>query len=258
MRPRNFLYRFRPPLAQCAIAVLAALAAFPSLAGNAVVKDGNAVQFGEVTYQLAGIAAPELDQMCIDDHADPWSCGIEARDRLNKLIGGRDLRCEDEGVRKPAGKRHLVACTAVGDTVSLNQQLVRQGFAMDADGSLKEDESEARKERRGLWRGCFVAPQDFRLGKQDAPLLGAACRADRDREIRDVLFPDNLVMPPGCSIKGKFAVRARLTGNRGIYHLQGCPSYAGLSGPDRWFCSEDDARAAGFRRAYNCRAARTK
>jgi methylphosphotriester-DNA--protein-cysteine methyltransferase len=49
-------------------------------------------------------------------------------------------------------------------------------------------------------------------------------------------------------------VRARVTGNVGIYHLQGCPSYAGLPRPDRWFCSEDDAQAAGFRRAFNCRA----
>ena len=24
--------------------------------------------------------------------------------------------------------------------------------------------------------------------------------------------------------------------------------------PDRWFCSEEDAQAAGFRKAYNCRS----
>ena len=65
-------------------------------------------------------------------------------------------------------------------------------------------------------------------------------------------------MPPGCSIKGKFAVRARVTGNLGIYHLQACRSYPGLGNPDRWFCSEEDAQAAGFRKAYNCRLARPK
>jgi hypothetical protein len=31
-----------------------------------------------------------------------------------------------------------------------------------------------------------------------------------------------------------------------------------MTKPDRWFCSEDDAQAAGFRRAYNCRAGRSK
>ena len=90
-------------------------------------------------------------------------------------------------------------------------------------------------------------------GKQDGALLGGSCPADRDREIRDVLFPDDLPMPAGCNIKGKFAVRARVTGDIGIYHLQACRSYPGLTKPDRWFCSEDEAQAAGFRRAYNCR-----
>ena len=95
---------------------------------------------------------------------------------------------------------------------------------------------------------------EFRAGKKDGALLGGACRADRDREIREALFPEDLVMPAGCNIKGKYAVRARVTGNLGIYHLQACRSYPGLTKPDRWFCSEEDAQAAGFRRAYNCRS----
>ena len=53
-------------------------------------------------------------------------------------------------------------------------------------------------------------------------------------------------MPPRCTIKAKFAVRARVTGNVGIYHLQGCRSYPATTKPDRWFCTEDDAQAAGF------------
>ena len=52
-------------------------------------------------------------------------------------------------------------------------------------------------------------------------------------------------MPSGCNIKGKFAVRARVTGNLGIYHLQACRSYPALTKPDRWFCSEEDAQAPG-------------
>ena len=62
-------------------------------------------------------------------------------------------------------------------------------------------------------------------------------------------------MPPGCRIKGKLAMRARVTGNVGVYHLQGCRSYPALTKPDRWFCSEEDAQAAGFRKAYNCGSA---
>ena len=67
-----------------------------------------------------------------------------------------------------------------------------------------------------------------------------------------MLFSADPVMPAGCTIKGKYAVRARVTGNVGIYHLQACRSYPGLNNSERWFCSEDDAQAAGFRKAYNC------
>jgi hypothetical protein len=123
-----------------------------------------------------------------------------------------------------------------------------------ANGRFKDDETAAKDNRLGLWKGCFVVPQEFRRGRKDGALLGGSCRTDKDREIREVLFPDHPAMPSGCSIKGKLAIRARVTGNIGVYQLQGCRNYPSLAKPDRWFCSEDDAQAAGFRRAYNCRA----
>ena len=239
------------------VLILAVLSASPSWAISPVARDGGTIQLADVTYRLDGIDAPELDQMCIDEHADPWACGVEARDQLSRLIGSHPVRCEDLGPG-PYKKRHIGICTVEGESASLNQLLVRQGFALNfepyARGRFREDEAGAKADHRGLWKGCFVAPQEFRHGKKDGALLGESCRADKDREIRSVLFPDDLAMPPSCSIKGKFAVRARVTGNVGVYHLQGCPSYPALTKPDRWFCSEQDAEAAGFRRAYNCRA----
>ena len=236
----------------------AILLATPSLAANAIVKDGHTIQLGDVSYRLDGIDAPELDQICIDDHADPWSCGIDARDQLTKLINGRNVHCDDLGPDKLFKKRHAGVCTIEGESTSLNQQVAQMGLAISVEPALKvhakDDAASAQADKRGLWKGCFIAPQEFRLGKKDGALIGGSCRADRDKEIRAVLFPEDVAMPPSCAIKGKLAVRARVTGNVGIYHLQGCPSYAGLPRPDRWFCSEDDAQAAGFRRAFNCRA----
>jgi endonuclease YncB( thermonuclease family) len=231
-------------------------------AASAVVKDGDTIQLGEVVFRLDGIDAPEFDQNCIDDHADPWACGVEARDQLVKLVGGRSVRCDDLGADKLRKNRRIGVCTADGDTVSLNQQIARAGLAVSTEPAVKihvkDDAAEARTALRGIWKGCFIAPAEFRADKKDGALLGASCRADRDREIRAVLFPDAPAMPPGCAIKGKYAVRARVTGNIGIYHLQGCPSYPATTEPDRWFCSEDDARAAGFRRAFNCGASKGK
>ena len=167
------------------------------------------------------------------------------------------MRCDDLGQDKTR-RRHIGVCTVEGESASLNQQLAKQGFAISAEPALKvharDDAASAKADNRGLWKGCFVAPQDFRARQEGRRADGRACRADRDKEIRAALFPEDLAQPPSCPIKGKLAVRARFTGNVGIYHLQGCRSYAGLGNPDRWFCSEDDAQAAGFRRAFNCRA----
>jgi endonuclease YncB( thermonuclease family) len=247
MRSRTFL------LASAFILILLNLPATGAFAAGATVRDGGNVQVGDITYRLDGIEAPAFDQMCIDEHADAWTCGAAARDQLTKLIGDRQVRCDDLGIDPAFKKRHLGVCTVEGETTSLNQLLVRNGFALaDAKGKFKSEEISAKDDKRGLWKGCFVTPADLRRWRKDATLNGGACRADRDREIREALFPDDPVMPAGCNIKGKYAVRARVTGNTGIYHLQTCRSYPGLD-QDRWFCSEEDAQAAGFRKAYNCR-----
>jgi len=239
------------------ILILAGFAASQSFAASPIARDGGTIEFTDAIYRLDGIDAPAFDQLCIDDHADSWTCGVDARDQLAGLIGGREVHCDDLGTDPASKNRHIGVCTVEGETLSLNQLVVRQGFALDfepsAQGRFREDQALAKDDRRGLWKGCFAAPQEFRAGKKDGTLLGGSCRADKDREIREVLFPEHPAMPPGCSIKGKFALRARVTGNVGIYHLQVCRSYPALTKPDRWFCSEDDAKAAGFRKAYNCR-----
>jgi endonuclease YncB( thermonuclease family) len=224
-----------------------------AFAGTATVKDGATLQLAGNTFRLEGIDAPAVDQMCIDEHADSWTCGVEARDQLAKLVDGEQVRCGDLGPDPAYKKRRIGLCIIEGETTSLGQLLVQKGLALaDAKGKFKADEMAAKDARRGLWKGCFVAPADFRLWKKDAALIGGACRADRDQQIRSVLFSADPVMPAGCPIKGKYAVRARVTGNVGIYHLQACRSYPGLNNSERWFCSEEDAQAAGFRKAYNC------
>jgi endonuclease YncB( thermonuclease family) len=242
------------------LAILATLLTSPGWAAEPNIRDGGTIQLAGTTYRLDGIDAPEFDQICVDDHADPWACGVEARDRLIKLIGKREVRCRDLGADPTTNKRRIGICTIDGETASLNQIMVREGFALNvepaAKGRFKTDETTAKDAHAGLWKGCFVAPAEFRHWQKTAPLQGASCRSDKDRELREILFPDETTMPPRCPIKGKLAIRARVTGNVGIYHLQSCRSYAGLTRPERWFCSEEDAQAAGFRRAYNCRGER--
>ncbi len=225
-----------------------------SFAATAIVKDGGTLQLaGGNTFRLDGIDAPAVDQMCIDEHADAWACGVEARDQLAKLIDGKQIRCGDLGPDPAFKKRRIGLCIVEGETVGLGQLLVQKGLALaDAKGKFKADETGGkgrppRPLERLLRRACrFPALEKGR--RADRQCMPARARPEDPR----VLFPADPEMPPGCAIKGKYAVRARVTGNVGIYHLQACRSYPGLNNSERWFCSEDDAQAAGFRKAYNC------
>jgi len=167
------------------------------------------------------------------------------------------VRCVDKGPDPVYPKRRIGECWVEGDVASLNQRLAREGWAINFEPYARRrfdaDETEARENVRGLWAGCFTAPQDVRYwNKANAKLWGAACSSIRDLDVRNALFPDDPRMPPGCSIKGTMSARARLTGHRGIYHLEGCRSYRTTTNPRRWFCSEEQAQADGFRKAYNC------
>jgi endonuclease YncB( thermonuclease family) len=132
------------------ILILAVFSASQSLAASAIVKDGGTVQVGSVTYRLDGIDAPELDQICIDEHADAWTCGVEARDHLTNLIGGRQVRCEDLGLGTTYKKRHIGICAVEGESSSLNQLLVRQGLALNFEPYARGRFRQTRRRRRTI------------------------------------------------------------------------------------------------------------
>jgi endonuclease YncB( thermonuclease family) len=229
----------------------------PSWGAEATITDGDTLVVNGIPYRLDGIDAPETDQLCVDKAGAVWACGIEARDQLKNFVDNRDVRCDGKKYDTVYRNRRIAICRVEGEAMSLNQWLVREGWALNfepyAKGRFKADEDDARNKGRGLWKGCFSRPQAARRGnKSTAILLGEACTKSTSAEIRDILFPDNPAMPPGCSIKGKYAVRANITGHRGIYHMEACRSYGRTKTPDRWFCSEPEAQAEGFRKAFTC------
>jgi endonuclease YncB( thermonuclease family) len=232
-------------------------AATPGLAAQATVTDGGTLIVGGVTYRLDGIDAPQTDQTCLDDKGAAWRCGIEARDRLRERVGKREVRCTDRGADSNAGKRRIGECFVADDKTSLNQWMVRAGWALNlgrsAKSRYKADRDDAASKRTGLWKGCFVAPDDLRrISISTAPLLGAACPKPNNWKARETMFPEYPVMPAGCDIKGRSVLRSQVAGYRGIYHLPACRSYPRTKTVNRWFCSEQEAQAAGFRKSYTC------
>jgi endonuclease YncB( thermonuclease family) len=218
-----------------------------SWAADAIVTDGDTITLDGTSFRLDGIDAPEMDQACLDAGGAVWPCGVKARDRLAELIGKRVVKCVDKGPAYP-GTRRVGICTVEGQTETLNNLLVREGWALNFEpygkGRFTAPQKQAEKDRLGIWEGCFAEPHDLRhWNKKTAKLLGPTCPTGDDATVRDILFPDQPNMPPGCSIKG--------TKSR-IYHMEGCGSYRINKTPLRWFCSEEAAQDAGFRKAGNC------
>src|SRR5262245_19990425 len=154
------------------IAVFAAAAALIVLAirvfnqvtvtpGNVDVIDGDSLRRGKDEIRLNGIDAPEYRQTCRDESGRSWDCGKEAARALRNLVAGRMVECTG----LDADRYHrLVSRCQVGDLV-LNSEMVRLGWAIayTRHGTLYlKEEEEARHARRGIWRGTFDLPEDWR------------------------------------------------------------------------------------------------
>ena len=120
-------------------------------------------------------------------------------------------------------------CRVAG--ADLNAWMVEQGWAVAYRKYSRDyvsQEATAKPARRGLWRGEFVQPSRWRRGERlDAAVVSGV---------------------GDCRIKGNISRK----GTR-IYHVPGGQSYArtriDTSKGERWFCSEAEARAAGWTRA---------
>lgn len=138
----------------------------PSLSAEIVVVDGDTLQLDRTIYRLDGIDAPEIDQTCLDQRGDVWPCGVTARDRLRVYIGNRGVSCEDKGPDPDYKQRRIGICSVESETATLNEWLVREGWAINfepyAKGRFAAQEADARENQRGLWKGCFADPRDLR------------------------------------------------------------------------------------------------
>lgn len=136
--------------------------ALAQLAGPPRVIDGDTLEVAGQRVRLSGIDAPELEQVCQHAGRD-YPCGKVARAALWDLVAGLDVSCEpDDAAPEPDGSI-LATCTA-GD-FSLNEHMVYAGWALadpQASGRYQATQAAAEQARRGLWRGGFDPPREWR------------------------------------------------------------------------------------------------
>ncbi|GFO81222.1 MAG: nuclease [Methyloceanibacter sp.] len=206
------------------LAVLApTMADAATLTGKAEIVDGDTIKVGGLAVRLQGIDAPERAQMC-ERGGKTYPCGKEATKALAALIGGKDVACEVVG--KDSYGRVLGLCSANG--TDLNETMVHDGWALafvKYSNLYTAQQRSAEAAEAGLWAGTFIKPWDWRHGE-----LETATKTE------------------GCVIKGNI----NRSGDH-IYHMPFHQHYGRTkideSKGERWFCTEDEALSAGWRRA---------
>lgn len=144
-------------------ALAALLLAFPARSAPLIVTDGDSLRMGGERIRLWGIDAPERGQTCRRGRKR-YDCGAAATRPLHSFIGGRPVTC----VRIETDRygRTVARCMAGGN--DLGRLMVASGWALDmprySGGAYAADQRGARRERRGLWAGSFVAPSRWRKG----------------------------------------------------------------------------------------------
>jgi endonuclease YncB( thermonuclease family) len=212
-----------------------AAAALPSLigpsdqasavAGRAVALSGDTLRIARTTIAIAGIEAPLYGQTCVSATSRRWRCDAAAKTALARLAGSGTVSCTLAGT-DAQGQRSGTCRIGEKDIAA---ELVRNGHVFAATGLFSSYgglEEKAREAKIGIWSGTPKRPEDYRAQKwRDAKRAA----------------------PDGCPIKGN------VKGGRRLYVLPWSQDYArvrvSLSRGERWFCSEAEAQAAGWKPA---------
>lgn len=195
------------------------------ITGGASVIDGDTLRVDGHTIRIHGIDAPEQGQLCNRPDGGNWPCGRAATVRMGQLTADVSLACQS--IENDRYGRVVAKCRA--GSRDLGEALVGEGMAW-AFRRYSEDymavETIAQADGIGIWQTETQTAWDYRK----APQVDSSERPSA----------------ADCLIKGNISS----TGER-IYHMPWSPAYSrtkiNTSNGERWFCSEEEAREAGWR-----------
>ena len=181
--------------------------------------------------RFIGINTPETV-----DPRKPVECfGIEASNKAKTILTGKNVILENDPAQGERDKyNRLLRYVFLEDGTNFNLLMVQDGYAYEYtyDGpykyqtKFKQAQKYAEDNKLGLW-GKLCEGQTSVITAPAAEAAGA------------------------CVIKGNINAKKEK-----IYHAPGCGSYDKTvideNSGEKWFCSEQDAIDAGWRKALNC------
>jgi endonuclease YncB( thermonuclease family) len=208
-------------------------AAAADIAGPLRVVDGDTLAIGEVRIRLHGIDAPEQDQNCGGQHAPMWNCGSWVTAEVRARYEGRPATCVTIDVDRY--NRIVGRCRVDGEDIGA--AMVESGLAFAytrySEAYLPQQKL-AERRKAGLHATGVQSPSEFRTAERKGHSAQRLASA-----------------PADCVIKGNVSYN----GGTRIYHMPGQAWYdataISVDRGERWFCSEEEAKSAGWRRARN-------
>ena len=232
-------------LASLLLLLLPAIAQAADITGVPRIREGDQIQIGNQRLRLGGIDAPATDQLCLNTRGERWTCGVAARDELVKRFGAKSWTCQTRAVDRRG--RTVARCSADGEDIQ--KWMVTNGWALAlvrVSRDYEPDEKIAREAKAGMWQGSFIAPWDWRARNKKTTILGATKPGENASTILLASASGPLAPSPDCTIKGNVNRAGEC-----IYHQPTSRWYAKIemkiSKGTRWFCSVDEAEAAGCR-----------
>lgn len=191
------------------------------------VVDGDTLEIASTTYRINGIDAPEYGQKCRSRSGGTWACGKNGTSALVRLVSGKEVRCDR--MAEDGFGRTVATCfaTCFADGQDIGAFMVEQGWAwafVKYSDVYVTEEAVARDAGLGIWQANTMPAWEYRAQRWQV--------AEQES-------------PAGCPIKGN------ISSNGKIYHAPWSPWYSRTKiseeKGERWFCSEDQAVAAGWR-----------
>ncbi|VVA43594.1 Thermonuclease [Candidatus Roizmanbacteria bacterium] len=157
----------------------------------------------------------------IDAPEYPKGClGVDAKTRMENLVLNKKVQYEKIG-KDNFGR---ILAYVFDSRLLVNEVMVEEGLAYFIKGKvqtqnsllIEQSQDKAKLSERGVW--------------------SSFCQTKKE----------------GCDIKGNY----RSADNTRIYHTPNCYNYdritIKLGTSDRWFCNEEEAKKAGFRKSNDC------
>ena len=139
------------------------------------IIDGDTVEAAGIRYRLAGIDAPEKDQIALDGRGRRFDAGAAAKVELSSYLDYmRAQNWQEKIVYLPGdvdryGRRlgRIELRHRDGRTLDVCAWMVASGWAVAEYGTqYRQLEDDACRQRRGLWAGTFERPKDWRRARR--------------------------------------------------------------------------------------------